>query len=52
MILLLIIPLAYIAIGTYGAIALRWTQKTEGTDLLFDVVLWPILAYYYLTHGR
>lgn len=49
---LLFIPLVYIVVGVYGAIALRWPHKTEGTDLLLDVVLWPVMLYFYLTNDR
>lgn len=38
--------LFYVAIGAVGAIWLRWNRRDEGTDLLLDVVMWPLLLYY------
>jgi len=48
-VLFLLVPLVYIALGTFGAIALRWSNKSAGIDLLLDVVFWPILLFYWIT---
>jgi len=46
LLLLTLFFLSYIVIGACGAIYLRWTTRSEGVDLLLDIVLWPLLVYY------
>lgn len=53
--------LLYVTIGVSCAITLRWgrlySQEVEdevdgdqGTDLLLDILFWPILVYFAVTH--
>ena len=44
----MLLILSYIVVGTIGAIYLRWTSGDDGFDLLLDVLLWPLLLYYWM----
>lgn len=44
----------YIFIGFVLMLIYRWGEEevTSGSDILLDVVLWPLLLYYWLRYGR
>ena len=47
-----IIAAGYSFLGLVAAIRLRWNDATEGVDLLLDVILWPLMLYFWLRYGR
>lgn len=45
---------SYLLIGLAACIAYRWNEesRTTGVDVLLDVVLWPIMVYYWIRYGK
>jgi hypothetical protein len=44
----------YLLLGTFATVAYRWSAPvvTDGQDVLLDVLLWPLMVYYWLKYGK